>query len=479
VSYLDTILGGYKRIQSNGTQLPAETSLNFLNATITDDPSNNRTNVTVNASVAAGTSAQMYQTNAGPTAVWVTISGDAQVASGGAWTNVKINGASVPTAGGLTTGNVLQVSGVSALTYGPVNLAGGSNYVTGTLPVANITAGTAGQIFVTNSSPATAWTSLIKYETTHGRFTSGGGGTDALAVIGPLAGAETDAALYLLANGGTPSSTNYSLYSDGSTFLGMNAPSVSASFNIVAGGTNTIAQIKTVAGTQDSLWLGHAAAFGSGNVVLTSDASTFTNFNFPSGAYLGITTNNASYVYAITATTMYVGSSNSAAAPVIVDFTTSTAPTIRSGTSATTLGLGTNKSSATLNLQAGAALTAAQCTNPSASLVSHTTIGQRVGARVNKGANYTIDSSGSGDDEIWMTAACTITLPNPALNSGRKLEIVVNYDPAVGGGTIARNGSENINNAASNITLVTGDKFSILQVRCDGTNWIIKGGLSI
>jgi len=49
----------------------------------------------------------------------------------------KINGASVPAAGSLTTGNVLQVSGSSAVSYGPVNLAGGANYVSGQLPTAN------------------------------------------------------------------------------------------------------------------------------------------------------------------------------------------------------------------------------------------------------------------------------------------------------------------------------------------------------
>lgn len=49
-----------------------------------------------------------------------------------------VNSATVPAGGALTTGNVLQVSGASALSYGAVNLAGGSNYVTGVLPVANV-----------------------------------------------------------------------------------------------------------------------------------------------------------------------------------------------------------------------------------------------------------------------------------------------------------------------------------------------------
>lgn len=49
----------------------------------------------------------------------------------------KVNGATVPAAGALTPGNVAQVTDVSALGYGAINLAGGANFVTGVLPVAN------------------------------------------------------------------------------------------------------------------------------------------------------------------------------------------------------------------------------------------------------------------------------------------------------------------------------------------------------
>ena len=52
-------------------------------------------------------------------------------------TVAKVNGATVPGAGALTTGNVLQVTGVSSLGYAPLNLAGGVNFVTGILPAAN------------------------------------------------------------------------------------------------------------------------------------------------------------------------------------------------------------------------------------------------------------------------------------------------------------------------------------------------------
>lgn len=77
----------------------------------------------------------------------------------------KVNGSTVPAGGALTTGNVLQVSGASALTYAAVNLAGGANYVTGVLPVGNhpslagdvtgtITANTVAKINATTISTA-------------------------------------------------------------------------------------------------------------------------------------------------------------------------------------------------------------------------------------------------------------------------------------------------------------------------------------
>lgn len=52
-------------------------------------------------------------------------------------TVARINGATVPVSGSLLTGNVLKVSGASALSYGAINLAGGANHVSGVLPIAN------------------------------------------------------------------------------------------------------------------------------------------------------------------------------------------------------------------------------------------------------------------------------------------------------------------------------------------------------
>jgi hypothetical protein len=67
----------------------------------------------------------------------ITLAGDA-TGSYAANTVAKINGATVPAGGALTTGNVLQVTGASALSYSALNLAGGAGYVTGTLPVGNL-----------------------------------------------------------------------------------------------------------------------------------------------------------------------------------------------------------------------------------------------------------------------------------------------------------------------------------------------------
>lgn len=50
---------------------------------------------------------------------------------------IRINGAIVPLAGSLVQGNVLQVSSSSQLSYSPINLSGGSNYISGLLPKEN------------------------------------------------------------------------------------------------------------------------------------------------------------------------------------------------------------------------------------------------------------------------------------------------------------------------------------------------------
>lgn len=78
-------------------------------------------------------------------------------------TVAKINGATVPVSGALTIGNGLYVSGSSALTYGALNLAGGSNYVSGALPVTNIAPGTDGYTLTTVAGVPTWTRQLVRY----------------------------------------------------------------------------------------------------------------------------------------------------------------------------------------------------------------------------------------------------------------------------------------------------------------------------
>ena len=78
----------------------------------------------------------------------------------------KINGASVPTSGSLTTGNVLQVNGSSSLTYAPINLAGGSNYITGILPAANSRSSNFAQAELDYTITYTASSSIVKLRST-------------------------------------------------------------------------------------------------------------------------------------------------------------------------------------------------------------------------------------------------------------------------------------------------------------------------
>ena len=78
-------------------------------------------------------------------------------------------------------------------------------------------------------------------------------------------------------------------------------------------------------------------------------------------------------------------------------------------------------------------------------------------------AAYTIDASGL-DAQIKQTTANNVVLPNPANSAGRQLEVWA----TVGGATLKRFGSEQINGASSDVAM-TANKLYI--IRCDGTNW--------
>jgi hypothetical protein len=94
--------------------------------------------------ISPGTAGQLLITNATPATAWVSVSGDSTISAAGAMVNLAIHGATVPAAGALTTGNVLQVSGASALSYGSLNLALAATVGASVLPAANQAAQTMG-----------------------------------------------------------------------------------------------------------------------------------------------------------------------------------------------------------------------------------------------------------------------------------------------------------------------------------------------
>lgn len=69
--------------------------------------------------------------------------------------SASVNGTTVPAGGALTTGNVLQVNGVASTTYAPVNVGGGSDYVTGSLPATNQ------QRYSTAATKTASWTVAV------------------------------------------------------------------------------------------------------------------------------------------------------------------------------------------------------------------------------------------------------------------------------------------------------------------------------
>lgn len=146
---------------------------------------------TLDSAASIGTADQLTDTNhAGTATEWFTLGGDCGFASHNI-TCTKINGTSVPAGGGLTTGNQLIVSGASAATWSALNLAGGSGYVTGTLPIGNEGAPTGTGVALVSSGAWTAAAGTVNL--TSSTYASGltqydtlvGGSAGAVAQIAP------------------------------------------------------------------------------------------------------------------------------------------------------------------------------------------------------------------------------------------------------------------------------------------------------
>ena len=179
----------------------------------------------------------------------------------------KINGASVPAAGTLTTGNVLQVNGVSSTTYGPVNIAGGANYITGNLPVSNLDNGT-------NANSTTFWRGDGTWASPAGGSISGSGTTNYLARWTPNS---TTLAASVVQDDGTEAGIGTAPQSG--YMLSVNSNSGTAIQGVTSTGT---AGYFTAGGVQATL-----ASVGSGDGIDAIGANFGGTFQSSGGNYYG------------------------------------------------------------------------------------------------------------------------------------------------------------------------------------------------
>jgi trimeric autotransporter adhesin len=213
----------------------------------------------------------------------------------------KVNGATVPASGALTTGNVLQVSGGAALTYAAVNLAGGAGYVTGLLPIANIAAGSNGNVLTTTAG-VTVWAAPA-VSTLSGDVTGAENSNLVTTITGSAGVVNVSTSEFEWAAAASPelsqlaavsgAGTNFLIApqaattagASGSFVVNLSAPAgattTEANFIVQRAGT-TIAQI----GQQPSqntglLWLGPGTPSGSSYSLATQSIST--TVNAPSG----------------------------------------------------------------------------------------------------------------------------------------------------------------------------------------------------
>lgn len=349
----------------------------------------------------------------------------------------KVNGSTIPAGGSLTTGNVLQVNGSSSLTYGPVNLAGGSNYVSGTLPAANQAAQTVGgDLSGTTSSATVAKINATTVSTAGGALTTG-------TVLRATGVSSADWGALNLSNSsaitGTLPTGNQASQSMGGDVSGTTA---SATVDKLKG-KSLDANVGTVGASQDgyaltwsnstSTWKAQAVSGGSG-------VSSVGTFDSQVSSSNGLTI-SGSTIYAQSATSSNPGMiklagdiSGTGAIPTVISITGSSGTTSLATTSAT-LQWAAATSSPTLKQadNTTASATAQTLTIQAANATGATSIGGDVvlksgtGTSSNGGVKFNIGSSLAayfdtnkilrlGNDPTSTLTAFNTTYPRTGIN---------------------------------------------------------------
>lgn len=342
MAYLASLIYGYRLVENDGSALPQRSTLNFkgTGVTATDNPSLGTTDVTITAGSSSGitdlvadvsatgpgvttatvqgfrgrTVASTTPSDAGlyvyasPTSTWnpVVMTGDATMDRTGAVTVVGLQGYPVSTTAPLS-GEVLAWDAGNGWWYPSASAGGGITQLTGDITagpgtgsqVAAIAAGVIVNADV-NASAAIAGTKISpdfgsQNVQTTGTLTVGaggsgaigtfgGGGSDGFARIGTRVGGASSSALYLMANSGVPSSSNYSMLCDG-TALEINAVSGgvylevagSAYFVVTSSLVTVTPPMKFVNASAPSTPSGGADAYANGGHLysINSDGDTF------------------------------------------------------------------------------------------------------------------------------------------------------------------------------------------------------------
>ena len=282
---------------------------------------------TAGGGVSPGAEGQYLLTNDAGTTAWVYPFGDvdASVTHPGDLTVIGLQGNPVSPASP-TVGNTLGWDGGS---WGPaaLNLAGGSGYVTGALPTAN-------QVSQSMGGDIVGSTNAAYVKTLSGNSSA----TTSVILTGTYLGLSGSSATY--------PNTGQIRVDDGVNIIAANS-----------GGNPYVLMGQSAA----TMSLG--ASTGAADPVVDSEIYAQyhigLNINGTADLYLDRSSANA-----------YLGPYNGTSTPLILNWSTTTTPTLESGALATSFGIGTNKSGAVLDLNADANTNILQLSSTGADLVT-------------------------------------------------------------------------------------------------------------